>query len=175
MDDSLDIRRTVAADEGALAHLYPDAFPDEDLLPVVRALLRQADGVLSLVAVKDGAVVGHVLFTLGTVDPGGERVALLAPLAVATRAQRQGVGSALTRAGLQELASMGARSVLVLGDPAYYGRFGFAAGHGVEPPYPLPKEWSEAWRSIDLNDDPVNAQGTLTLPPAWMQPALWQP
>jgi len=175
MDDSVDICRSVPADEEALEHLYPNAFPDEDLLPVVRALLRQADGVLSLVAVKDGAVVGHVLFTLGTVDPAGERVALLGPLAVATWAQRRGVGSALTRAGLQDLAQMGARSVLVLGDPAYYGRFGFAAGHGVEPPYPLPEEWQDAWRSINLTDDPVNAQGTLMLPPAWMQPALWQP
>ncbi len=175
MDDSVDIRRSVPADEGALAHLYPDAFPGEDLLPLVRALLREEAGVLSLVAVKDGAVVGHILFTQGTVDPAGERVALLGPLAVATRVQRQGIGGALIRAGLQDLAQMGARSVLVLGDPAYYGRFGFVADHGVEPPYPLPKEWREAWRSIDLDDEPGKAQGTLALPPTWMQPALWQP
>ena len=175
MGDDIDIRRSVAADESALAHLYPDAFPDEDLLPLVRALLRDEASLLSLVAVKDRAVVGHVLFTQGNIDPAGERAALLGPLAVATRVQRRGIGGALIRAGLRELAPAGVRRVLVLGDPAYYGRFGFSVDHAVEPPCPIPQEWREAWRSIELTGGPGGAQGRLVLPEHWMRPALWQP
>jgi putative acetyltransferase len=53
--------------------------------------------------------------------------AALAPLAVRPGLQRAGVGSALVRTGLQSIPEFGAHGVLVLGDPAYYGRFGFSA------------------------------------------------
>ena len=67
------------------------------------------------------------------------------------------------------------RYVCVLGDPAYYGRFGFEPDDRVAPPYPLPQEWRSAWQSLSLCGNDRPARGTLSVPPPWRQPALWAP
>ena len=160
-------------DWAALASLYPQAFPDEDLLPLVRTLLHEVRDVLSLVAIRGTCVVGHGLFTPCDVVGRAGTGALLGPLAVAPRYQRQGVGSALVRAGLQRLSAGGLSQVLVLGDPAYYGRFGFRSETAVAPPYPLPAEWIGAWQSLPLDDAAPLGPGSLALPRPWLQPSLW--
>ena len=58
----------------------------------------------------------------------------LAPLAVAPACQKQGIGAALVRQGFTELQALGARGCVVLGDPAYYGRFGFKADPALACP-----------------------------------------
>ena len=73
---------------------------------------------------------------------------VLAPLAVHPDLQRQGAGSLLIRQGLQELEAAGADVVLVYGDPDYYGRFGFAAGHNIPAPYKL--SYPDAWMACEL-------------------------
>ena len=175
MTDDIDIRDSLPSDVSSIETLYPDAFPDEDLLPVVGELLREEAGVLSLVGVADGALVGHVIFTACGVAGSTEEVSLLAPLAVASARQRQGIGSALVRAGLRRVEYAGVARVYVLGDPAYYGRFGFAPEDAVAPPYPLPEAWRGAWQSIGLRDTARPLQGKLSVPPPWRQPALWAP
>lgn len=88
-------------------------------------LERQGQAAVSLVAVFGEVVVGHVLFspvTLGERECNGLG---LAPLAVAPAWQRRGIGSELVRKGLQECAELGTGFVVVLGDPAFYRRFGF--------------------------------------------------
>lgn len=167
------IRPGMPADRAAIEAFYPAAFPEEDLLPLLRALLV-ADGVLSLVATADdGQVVGHVAFTDCSVADDAARAVLLGPLAVTPARQGRGIGSALVRAGLDRLAAAGPARVFVLGDPAYYGRFGFAAEAGVIPPYPLPDEWAGAWQSLALGGAGAPPPAPLSVPPVWQDPALW--
>ena len=175
MIKDLEIRESRPPDVSAIAELYPDAFPDEDLLPLVRELLAQDEGVVSLVALAGGTLAGHVAFSDCGVAGKTVRIALLAPLAVATARQRQGIGSALIRYGFKHLEETGTDIVCVLGDPAYYSRFGFEAEHHVAPPYPLPEEWKGAWQSVALNRQAEPANGILAVPQAWRRRELWAP
>lgn len=175
-----DIRHSDTADMPSIERLYPAAFPDEDLLPLVRHLLTHEPGILSLVAQAENSgsgqpVTGHILFTLSSISGSDIRAALLAPLAVAPHCQRQGIGTALIRKGLQDLASSGIDQVYVLGDPAYYSRHGFRPETAVTPPYPLPEEYRDAWQSLSLSTGQPPIDGKLLLPDIWMQPALWGP
>ena len=162
------------ADTAAIESLYPKAFPDEDLLPLVRELLQDPTIAMSLVGAINAQVVGHVIFTNCGVTGSCIKAALLGPLAVAPTWQRQGIGSALVRAGLQRQKEQ-VDLVFVLGDPAYYGRLGFTQEALIEPPFRLPVEWSEAWQSQYLVDTTLPCAGKLSVPPQWRQPSLWAP
>jgi len=90
--------------------------------------IRASGGItLSLVAVDDDEIVGHVLFSLVTIrSERGEFQALgMGPVAVRPDRQKQGIGSGMIRAGLDRLRRQGHEIVVVEGDPAYYSRFGF--------------------------------------------------
>ncbi len=173
----IQIRDSEPGDWASIEALYPAAFPDEDLLPVLRDLFQETPPVLSLVAIIESSVVGHVIFTPGHVagNNENEKVALLAPLAVTPARQRTGIGSALVHDGFQRLRNAGVAHAYVLGDPAYYSRFGFEPETHVMPPYPLPTEWREAWQSTSLLDAERPSKGKLCLPQSWLQPALWTP
>ncbi len=99
---------------------------------------------LSLVAVEDEAVIGHILFTPAIIESAGRRVVGRgpAPLAVLPDCQRRGVGSALVRHGLASLRERGCLFVIVLGHPDYYPRFGFerASLHGLLCQWEVPDE-----------------------------------
>ena len=174
MNTDPEIRESGAGDLAALETLYPDAFPHEDLLPVVRQLLAAPQGVLSLVAVEGHTVVGHVAFTICGVDRTRDVVALLAPLAVASAHQRKGLGKMLVRNGLDQLQNASVERVFVLGDPAYYGRFGFEAEQNVLPPYRLPAAWEGAWQSLSFAAA-NNQGGQIQVPAMWRDKALWSP
>lgn len=101
--------------------------------------LRAADALtISLVAIDGGRIVGHVAFSAVTID--GEDIGWygLGPVSVSPDRQRQGIGQALIREGLAELRRRGAAGCVLLGDPAYYGRFGFESDpelrYGDVPP-----------------------------------------
>ena len=175
MSAEFQTRESSAEDSIAIESIYPRAFPDEDLVPLVQDLLQSPDVALSLVAVAGGEIAGHVIFTTCGVVGGNVNVALLGPLAVDPPWQKQGIGSALVQAGLQQLQGSGVSVVCVLGDPKYYGRFGFAAETLIEPPYPLPPEWEGAWQSASLDGVGTGITGVLSVPPVWRRPALWAP
>lgn len=162
---STDIRESTPDEVPYLETLYGEAFPDEDLVPVVRALLAEPRGVLSLVAVSDGVIIGHICFSLCGIEGREGRVALLAPLAVNPLRQGQGTGAALVRIGLERVENCGIELVCVLGDPSYYGRFGFAVETRIAPPYPLPEAWREAWRSVRFGEADNAIDGTLSVLP----------
>ena len=162
-------------DAAAIEALYPLAFPDEDLVPLVRDLLQDPVIALSLVATIDSDIAGHAVFTHCGVDGSDSKGALLGPLAVSPGFQRQGIGSAIVRDGLQRLRKSGVHLVCVLGDPAYYERFGFMPEIRVATPYPVPAEWEGAWRSLNLGEPVTPCEGKLSVPPQWQQPALWAP
>ena len=175
MSNQLQIRESVRADAAAIEALYPEAFPDEDLLPLVQDLLQDAAVAISLVGAIDLQIAGHAIFTKCGVVGSDTKAALLGPLAVAPAWQRRGIGTALVRAGLELLKDADIPLVCVLGDPAYYGRLGFVPETDVEPPYPLPAEWIGAWQSQYVNDTRVRSSGKLAVPPQWLKPVLWAP
>ncbi|MEM8686589.1 MAG: N-acetyltransferase [Pseudomonadota bacterium] len=165
------IRISSDGDRAEILALYPLMFPDEELRPMVSELLDRRRDVLSLVACASSAPVAHLLFTLFD-DDGG---ALLGPLGVRPDHQGQGVGSTLVDEGLARLSRTGVRQVFVLGDPNYYGRFGFTPERGTLPPYPLPPEWADAWQSVCLAGRQPMGEGPCVLPDVWMKPELWGP
>jgi len=168
---AIDIRESRPEELTTLEAMYPRAFPDEDLVPLLRSLHDNRDAMLSLVAVIDSRIAGHGIFTHCRV--GDAAVALLGPLAVDPPYQRRGIGSAIVRDGLSRLREIGTQAVCVLGDPNYYGRLGFAREDAIDAPYPLPDEWADAWQSLMLDDAERVGKGVLSVPPAWQQPALW--
>ena len=128
------IRDETEADHAAVARLHGLAFGGDAEARLVDALRRSGAAAVSLVAESGGVVVGHVL--LSKLD-APEGALALAPLAVLPDRQRRGVGSALVRAALARAREGGWAAVFVLGDPAYYGRFGFSAdaARGYASPY----------------------------------------
>jgi putative acetyltransferase len=170
------LRHTGAGDGDALRALYPRAFPDEDLLPLLAGLLDGPWPVISLAAVIEGGLCGHIAFTLCVDGPDAlPQAALLAPLAIAPEVQRQGLGTRLIREGLSHLRGLGIRQVFVLGDPGYYRRFGFVPERRVMPPYPLPPAVAGAWQSLLLGEALPLSPGPLVLPEVWMRRDLWLP
>jgi putative acetyltransferase len=123
---------------------------EADLVDTLRA-----DGAwlpeLSVVAIEDGAVVAHALLSrIVIAGPDGDVPALaLGPVAVLPERQKQGYGSAVIREALRRAA--GESLVVVLGEPAYYGRFGFVPGaaHGITGPW---ASFGDAWQVLPLRD-----------------------
>lgn len=92
---------------------------------IVEALRRAGALSLSLIAQLNGQLVGHVAFSPVTITGGARGWHSLGPLSVSPAAQGMGVGTALVWHGLRTLRLQGAAGCVVLGEPAYYGRFGF--------------------------------------------------
>ncbi|MFT4038892.1 MAG: N-acetyltransferase, partial [Thermomicrobiales bacterium] len=128
----MNIRPEVPADTAAIRTLTTAAFTgkpysDGTEAAIVDALRAANALAISLVVEDAGAVVGHVAFSPVTIDGQPGIWYGLGPVSVMPGRQRQGIGSALIREGLAQLRARGAGGCLLLGDPAYYGRFGFAA------------------------------------------------
>ncbi|MEI9432256.1 GNAT family N-acetyltransferase [Mesorhizobium sp. Cs1299R1N3] len=88
--------------------------------------LREADALtISLVALIDNEMVGHVAFSPLTIEGEQSDWFGLGPVAVRPDLHRQGIGSALIRKGLEHLKQAGANGCVLVGDPTYYRRFGF--------------------------------------------------
>lgn len=135
---SVRVREETAADEAAVRRVVTAAFGQPDEAALVDALRHDPAWLpaLSLVAESDsGEVVGHVVFTRLSVR--GAPALALAPLAVDPSTQRRGVGTVLVEEGLRRAVAAGESLVVVLGDPAYYGRFGFRPAYelGVSGPF----------------------------------------
>ena len=103
---------------------------------IVDALRADGDLAISLVAEEGGAIVGHVAFSPVSVSDGSQGWFGLGPAAVDPARQGEGIGTALIERGLDLLRDHGAAGCVVLGDPAYYARFGFA--HDPALTYPGP-------------------------------------
>lgn len=126
----MQIRDEGAADALAIRTLTQAAFAPRDYSDgsegaIIDALRSGGALHLSLVAVEGAGIVGHVAFSPVTVGTTGKGWFGIGPVAVSGPRQKQGIGTALITAGLTRLRAQGARGVVVLGDPGYYGRFGF--------------------------------------------------
>ena len=120
------IRTATDADRAAIFAVEEAAFSRTEEAELVDAIRRDGDAVLELVAERDRALVGHVLFSrLGVDDTSRFAAVALAPVAIAPESQGRGIGTALILEGHRRLRAAGERLAVVLGDPAYYGRFGY--------------------------------------------------
>ena len=94
---------------------------------IVDTLRASCPGCLSMVAEDEQGLAGHIFFSPAVIENAGGRIegTGLAPMAVLPNRQRQGIGSALVKCGLELLRMKGSPFVIVLGHPAFYPRFGF--------------------------------------------------
>lgn len=144
--DSFFIRPELPEDAPAIYEVHLQAFGHDGESRLVDAL-REDGNInpdLSLVAVHDERIIGHILFSPITIISGNiETPALaLAPLGVHQDYQCMGIGAALIEAGLGECLRLGYRIVIVVGHPWYYPRFGFTVAResGITAPFPCPDE-----------------------------------
>jgi putative acetyltransferase len=107
--------------------LLDEAFGQPDEALIMRRLRETPDLILALAAESHGELIGHLAFSRATAksESGSCQLACLAPMAVRPERQRKGIGSALIRRGIEMIREMRFPAVVLLGDPAYYGRFGF--------------------------------------------------
>lgn len=136
MHDKLIIRDEAPADVEAIAEVTVEAFRtlaiSQHTEQFIVAALRAAKSLaVSLVAELDGKVVGHIAFSPVTWSDGTPGWYGLGPVSVAPALQRQGIGGALIRAGLERLGRLHAGGCCLVGHPAYYPRFGFRTIEGL--------------------------------------------
>ncbi len=145
------VRREVSEDIEAIRAVNKQAFEQDNEATIIEKLRNRGALMLSLVALRQGQLVGHIAFStviIGAVASSFEAVAL-APMAVLPSYQRQGIGSQLVRTGLKECHHLGHHIVVVLGHPTFYPRFGFvpAKAKGINCEFDVPEE---AWMITEL-------------------------
>jgi putative acetyltransferase len=123
--NSVEIRPAELSDRAAIHEVVARAFGQKLEAELVDRLVGGGDAVLELVAEADGRIVGHVLFSRLAVGESSFPAVALAPLAVDPAFQKMGIGAALVSEAHGYLAAAGEKLSIVLGDPAYYGRFGY--------------------------------------------------
>jgi predicted N-acetyltransferase YhbS len=121
--------------------------------------------LLSLIAESDNQIVGHILFTKVKIEGIITKESLaLAPLSVLPKMQRRGIGTRLLKYGLQKAKEIGFESVIVLGHPEYYKKFGFmsASRWNIKCPFEVP---DEVFMALELKENALNnAAGVVRYP-----------
>ena len=165
----IDIIRETEEFYSAIHEINSLAFGQENEARLVENVRksRSFNPQLSLVAIKEGRVVGHILFSPITIksERGAAPAVALAPMAVHPEFQNQGIGSKLVREGLEQCRKLGHKIVVVVGHRNYYPRFGFssAGAKGLKAPFPVP---DEAFLFAELVSGALdNVSGTVQYPP----------
>lgn len=179
------IRKSTKADLKEILSLHSLAF-GKDEGPVIAKLVKDlfedetAKPILSLVAMEENSLIGHILYTKVTIRAAESPIPahILAPLAVLPNRQKKGVGIKLIKEGLRLLKKSGTKLVFVLGHPGYYPRCGFipATEQGFNAPYPIPEEHAAAWMVQELyadilqnNSGKVQCSKVLNAPEHWSE------
>lgn len=164
----MQIRAEEPGDRSAVYAVNAAAFETHSEAELVNALRDQVQPVISLVAEENGVITGHIMFTPVTLSEKPElKIMGLAPMAVAPEYQRQGIGSALVRAGLEECRRLGFGAAVVLGHPGFYPRFGFSpsVSFGIGCEFEAPEE---AFMVLELQPGFLNgAAGKIRFHPAF--------
>jgi putative acetyltransferase len=122
-EDAIDVLTTRAFE--------PMPFSDGSEAPIIRALRQSGTLAVSLVAERDGKIVGHVAFSPLTIDGEHRGWFGLGPISVEPDMQRGGIGKALIAQGLAILKQRGAAGCALIGNPKIYGRCGFVSEGGL--------------------------------------------
>ena len=150
------IRPEKEGDWDAVHAVNATAFETPSEANLVDALREQAQPVVSLVAEENGEVIGHIMFSPVSLSGCPNLMVIgLAPMAVAPKHQRKGIGSALVRSGLEQCRQLDFDAVVVLGHPAYYPRFGFvpSSRFGIGSEYDVPEE---VFMAMELKPESLN-------------------
>ena len=128
------IRDERPGDQPAIRKVIMAAFGGSAEADLVERLRADGDAVISLVSVEGGTMLGHILLSRLRAP---FRALGLAPLSVVPDRQASGIGSRLVREGLDRAGRLGWQGVFVVGEPRFYGRFGFDANiaSGFQSPY----------------------------------------
>ncbi len=167
------IRVEIPADRAAVDDLVEEAFGDPSVKRLVQ-LIRASEHwlpELSLVAERDGEILGHVLFSttdLAT-DHGPVPILLLSPLAVRPSAQRSGVARALVETGLAAAERTDYGVVVLEGDPRLYRRFGFEPATPFGIKRPSEKIPDAAWQAHRLAGYHAGLRGQVSYPSAFWE------
>jgi len=163
----ISIRQETHQDTDAIRRVNEEAFGQNEEAGIVEKLRNRRALTLSLVAVQDDEVVGHIAFSPVKIESETSRFEAisLAPMAVLPDYQRKGIGARLVRTGLEECRRLGHEIVVVLGHPEYYPRFDFvpAKAIGIDCEFEVP---DEAWMLLELRENALAGRsGTVKFPP----------
>ncbi len=175
------IRETNDADLNDILYVEREAFNSNKEADLTRDLLADpsAKPLLSLMAYVENQPAGHILFTAGRLlnTPKKVTISFLAPLAVVPKFQKQGIGGALIRKGLELLSKASVDLVFVVGHPEYYPRHGFtpASKLGFETPHPMPEKHADAWMVKALRSGIIGSvSGKVICCDVLNKPELWR-
>ena len=163
-------RQETQDDFSEVFELNNKAFGQDNEAKLVNALRNNPNAFipeLSIVATKDNAIIGHILFTKINIKNDDETLNEslgLAPMAVLPEFQKNGIGGQLIRYGLDTAKKLGYQSVIVLGHEHYYPKFGFepAEKWNIKAPFDVP---SNVFMAIELVKDGLkNISGTVIYP-----------
>jgi putative acetyltransferase len=164
----ISIRQEKPEDYQSIYNINKLAFNGEVEAKLVNKLRKTKGFVheLSQVAIKDGEVIGHILFSIIHVQTDTKNIPVLAlaPMAVLPKHQKQGIGSMLVREGLVKCKELGYKAVILVGHPDYYPRFGFspAKEKGLKLPFDAPDEAFLVYEIIP--EALVDIKGTVVYP-----------
>jgi predicted N-acetyltransferase YhbS len=156
------IRQELKEDHARIKEINDQAFKQEDESRLVNKLRKKNQFIpeLSLVAETGGTVVGHILFYPVKINSANQKhiTLSLGPMSVLPDYQKKGIGGKLFNEGLKRAKDLGFRSVIVVGHPKYYPKFGFtkASKWSIKVPFKVPDEVFMALEIVknELHDKP---------------------
>lgn len=175
MNRNLIIRKEILSDYDRVIELTAKAFEtmpfsdgNEDKLVENLHKANTFIPELSLVAELDRQLVGHILFTPMVIDNGQQQFQslVLGPVSVLPEFQKQGIGGQLMLAGHQKAKELGFQSVILIGHPEYYPRFGYkpASRWGIKTLIPLPSD--DVFMAVELTEGALTGvSGMVVFPP----------
>ena len=165
------VRLETPEDKAAIRHINEEAFGRKVEAEIIEKLRNRGALTISIVAIQDAEIVGHIAFSLVNVE--SERSSFeamaLAAMAVLPVYQSKGIGSLLVQTGLEKCRDLGHDIVVVVGHPNYYPRFGFvpAKPKGIECKFEVP---NEAWMVLELRKGALaGRRGTVRFQPEFRE------
>jgi len=170
---NIKIRHERKNDYDEIKRINDLAFGQENEGKMIEALRKTSnyDTRLSLVAILDNNIIGHILFYQVKIktNQGKLTVLSLAPIAVHPHYQNKGIGSQLVRKGIEVAKDCGFDAIIVVGHPTYYPRFGFkkASIYEIKCPFEVP---DEAFLALEIKENILkNCKGTIEFPKEYFE------